>query len=105
MTAFHLRQRVGISLPNDDDNHGDDEHDDDEHGDDENLAISSKVSPPSCRPARSNTICFQSEQKSETIFHQNGKYQNFHLPCFIKQDLGKGGHGLYFVFPWQVKIQ
>ena len=105
MTAFHLRQRVGISLPNGDDNHGDDDDDDDEHGDDENLAISSKVSPPSCRPARSNTICFQSEQKSETIFHQNGKYQNSHLPCFIKQDLGKGGHGLYFVFPWQVKIQ
>ena len=78
---------------------------DDEHGDDENLAISSKVSPPSCRPARSNTICFQSEQKSETIFHENGKYQISHLPCFIKQDLGEGGHGLYFVFPWQVKIQ
>ena len=30
MTAFHLRQRVGISLPNGDDNHGDDEHDDDD---------------------------------------------------------------------------
>ena len=76
-------------MPNNDhgdgnDEHGDDEHGDDEHGEDENLAISSQVSPPSCRPARSNTICFQSEQKSETIFHQNGKYQNFHLPCFIK---------------------
>ena len=44
---------------------------------------------PSCRPARNNTICFQSEQKSETIFHQNGKYQISHLPRFIKQDLGE----------------
>ena len=57
---------------------------------------------PSCRPARNNTICFQSEQKSETIFHQNGKYQISHLPRFIKQDLGhrgEGVHGLYFGIP------
>ena len=56
---------------------------------------------PSCRPARNNTICFQSEQKSETIFHQNGKYQISHLPRFIKQDLGQGGGvaGLYFGIP------
>ena len=60
---------------------------------------SSRVSP-SCRPARNNTICFQSEQKSETISHQNGKYQIFHLPRFIKQDLGQGGvAGLYFGIP------
>ena len=60
---------------------------------------SSRVSP-SCLPARNNTICFQSEQKSETISHQNGKYQIFHLPCFIKQDLGQGGvAGLYFGIP------
>ena len=61
---------------------------------------SSRVSP-SCRPARNNTICFQSEQKSETIFHQNGKYQISHLARFIKQDLGQQGGvaGLYFGIP------
>ena len=59
------------------------------------MAISSEVSPPSCRPARNNTICFQSEQKSETIFHQNGKYQISHLPRFIKQGLG-GSLGIIF---------
>ena len=58
---------------------------------------SSRVSP-SCRPARNNTICFQSEQKSETISHQNGKYQIYHLPRFIKQDLGqeRGSCGIIF---------
>ena len=57
-------------------------------------SFSSWVSP-SCHPARNNTICFQSEQKSETIFHQNGKYQISHLLGFIKQDLG-GSLGIIF---------